>query len=387
MVMTTGLLRDLSDDEARRSLPLKWGAVAGHELPAWVAEMDYATAPVVMEALRDALDAGITGYPAFGGGGELGRAYAGFAARHYQHHVEPAHVLPVSDVTAGIRLAIDVLSEPGPVVLPTPAYPPQLQLPHIGGRELVAVPLDPDAPEAALDLGGIDRALAAGARTVLLTQPQNPLGRVYRRTELEGLRDVVSAHGARVVSDEIHAPLVLPGAEHVPYLDVSGTATHAVAVVAASKAFNTAGLRCAQIVTADAATRDRLLSVPEARNDSWSPLGVVAAVAAYDHGDPWLSALLDRLADQRSLLADLLATHLPAARMRPLEATYLAWLDLRAYGHDDPADVVRTRGAVRLAPGHDYQPELVGHVRLNIGTSPDRLAEIVRRMAAALDAG
>ena len=381
----TGLLRDLTDEEARRAMPLKWGAVAAHELPAWVAEMDYATAPVVIAALRDALEAGVTGYPALGPGGELGRAYAGFAGRHYGHEVEPDHVLPVCDVTAGIRLAIDVLSDPAPIVLPTPAYPPQLQLPDIAGRDLVPVPLDPDAPDAALDLDGIDRALRAGARTVLLTQPQNPLGRVYRRAELEGLRDVVSAHGARVVSDEIHAPLVLPGAEHVPYLAIRGTAGHAVAVVAASKAFNTAGLRCAQVVTADEATRDRLAGVPEARNDSWSPLGVVAAVAAYDHGDPWLSALLARLTDQRTLLCDLLAEHLPLARMRPLEATYLAWLDLRAYGEDDPAEVVRRKGAVRLAPGHDYQPGLAGHVRLNIGTSPARLTEIVRRMASALD--
>ena len=120
-----------------------------------------------------------------------------------------------------------------------------------------------------------------------------------------------------------------------------------------------------------------------ARNDSWSPLGVVAAVAAYTHGDPWLSALVDRLDQLRDLLADLLAEHLPEARMRPLEATYLAWLDLRAYGHDDPATVA-LKGRVRLAAGHDYQPGLTGHVRLNVATSPERLTEIVRRMGAAL---
>ena len=381
---STGLIRDLTDDEARRALVLKWGGVGPHELPAWVAEMDYAIAPVVRDAVLDAVTAGMTGYPAFGPGGDLGRAYAAFAGRHYGQHVDPDHVLPVSDATAGIRVAIDVLCERAPIVLPTPAYPPQLQLSEITGRELVPVPLDPDSPEVTLDLDGIDRALAAGARTVLLTQPQNPLGRVYRRTELEGLRDVVAGHGARVISDEIHAPLVLPGAEHVPYLSVPGTGQHAVAVVAASKAFNTAGLRCAQIVTADEATRDRLAGVPEARNDSWSPLGVVAAVAAYTDGDPWLAALLVRLTELRELLGDLLAEHLPEARMRPLEATYLAWLDLRAYGHDDPADVVREKGAVRLAPGHDYHPGLEGHVRLNIATSPARLSEIVRRMGTAL---
>ena len=377
-------IRDLSDDEARRALVLKWGAVGPGELPAWVAEMDYAIAPVIRDAVLEAVSVGMTGYPAFGPGGDLGRAYAGFAARHFDHDVDPDHVLPVSDVTAGIRVAIDVLSERAPIVLPTPAYPPQLQLSEITGRELVPVALDPDCAEAALDLEGIDRALAAGARTVLLTQPQNPLGRVYRRAELEGLRDVVADHGAKVISDEIHAPLVLPGAEHVPYLSVPGTGEHAVAVVAASKAFNTAGLRCAQIVTASAESRDRLAGVPEARNDSWSPLGVVAAVAAYTEGDRWLAALVTRLTELRALLGDLLAEHLPEARMRPMEATYLAWLDLRAYGHDSPADVIRAKGAVRVAPGQDYQPGLGGHVRLNIATSPERLTEIVRRMGAAL---
>ena len=380
----SGLLRDLTDDEARRAMPLKWGDVEPHELPAWVAEMDYAVAPVVTDALADAVAEGLTGYPAFGPGGELGRAYAGFAGRHHGHLVDPDQVLPVSDVTAGIRLAIDVLSEPAPIVLPVPAYPPQLQLSGITGRAMARVPVDPDAADAALDLRGIDEALAAGARTVLLTQPQNPLGRVYRRAELEGLRDVVTGHGARVISDEIHGPLVLPGAEHVPYLSIPGTAEHAVAVVAASKAFNVAGLRCAQIVAGDERARDQLVDVPEARNDSWSPLGVVAAIAAYSDGDPWLSALVDRLDEQRGLLGELLAEHVSSARMRPVEATYLAWLDLRAYGHDRPADVIRQKGAVRVAPGQDYQPDLPGHVRLNFATSAERLTEIVRRLGTAL---
>ena len=164
-----------------------------------------------------------------------------------------------------------------------------------------------------------------------------------------------------------------------------------MAVVASSKAFNTAGLKCAQVVAGDDATRDRLLAAPLARNDSFSSLGVVAAVAAYTHGDPWLAALRKRLDRQRTLLGALLAEHLPLARMRPLEATYLAWLDLRAYGPDpvgdwDPAAVVLDKGRVQVSPGHDYHPGVGGHVRLNIATSPERLTEIVRRMAAALGA-
>jgi cystathionine beta-lyase len=380
------LLRDLTDDEARRALVHKWGDVEPDVLPAWVAEMDYAPAPPVAAALQRAVADGVTGYPSFRPGGRLGEAYAGFAHRHFGQDVDPAQVVPVCDVTAGIRLALDVLSDPGPMVLPTPAYPPQLDVAQVTGRRLVEVPLSPEAVAAGatLDLGAVDRALADGARTVLLTQPHNPLGHVHTRAELEGLRDVVVRHGARVISDEIHAPLVLPGASHVPYLSLPGTADHAVAVVAASKAFNVAGLRCAQLVTDDAATFRRLVEVPVVRNDSWSPLGVEAAVAAYTHGDAWLAALVHRLDEQRRLLRDLLAERLPEARMRPLQATYLAWLDLRAYGDDDPAATALAKGRVRLEPGHHFQPGLRGHVRLNLATSPERLTEIVRRTATAL---
>ncbi len=270
------------------------------------------------------------------------------------------------------------------MVMPVPAYAPQLEIAQLADRERVDLVLDPAAERAEIDLDRLASLFEAGARTLLLTQPHNPWGRVFTRAELEGVRDVVVAHGARVISDEIHAPLVLPGAEHISYLSLEGTEEHAIALVAASKAFNTAGLKCAQIIAPDEATRKALLDAPVAANDSWSPLGVVASVAAYTHGDPWLAALIERLDQQRTLLAELLAEHLPEARMRPLEGTYLAWLDLRAYGHADPAAVALTRGRVKLAPGHDYHPGLDGHVRLNIATSPDRLTEIIRRMASAL---
>ncbi len=380
------LIRDYTDDEARSALVLKWGMVEPDVLPAWVAEMDYALAEPITVALRAAVERGEVGYPAYErSGGRLGEAYAGFVQRHFGIDVLPDRVLPTADVTVGVRIALEVLSERAPMVLPLPAYDPQHGLGQITGREQWDLPVDPDGDSYVIDLDALDELFARGARTLLLTQPHNPAGHVHTRAELEGIRDVVTRHGARVVSDEIHGPLVLPGAEHVPYGSIEGTADHSVTVVAASKAFNIPGLKCAQMVTGDDATRDRLAEIPMAQNDSWSPLGVVASIAAYDDGDPWLTALLERLDQQRTLLRDLLAEHLPEARMRPLEATYMAWLDLRAYGHEDPAAVLLS-GGVRVSPGEIYWPGTAGHghVRLNIATSPDRLTEIVRRMAAAL---
>ena len=378
------LIRDLTDDEARAALVNKWGDTEPGVIPAWVAEMDYAVAEPITAAVVAAVQRGEVSYPLFlRCGGALGAAYAGFAQRHYGEQVDPERVLPTADVTFGVRIAIDVLSEPGPLVLPLPAYDPQHGLARITGREQWDLPVDPDGERYAVDLDALDRLFARGARTLLLTQPHNPAGHVHTRAELEGIRDVVTRHGGRVVSDEIHGALVLPGAEHVPYLSLEGTADHAVAVVAASKAFNIPGLKCAQVVTGDDATRDRLRDIPMAQNESWGSLGVVGSIAAYTEGDAWLADLIARLDQQRTLLGALVAEHLPRARVRPLEATYLAWLDLRDYGHDDPATVLRA-GGVRVSPGQAYWPGLEGHVRLNIATSPDRLTEIVRRMAAAL---
>src|SRR6185295_4286880 len=121
-----------------------------------------------------------------------------------------------------------------------------------------------------------------------------------------------------------------------------------------------------------AGARERLAAAPMSRNDSWSPLGVVAAETGYADGDPWLASLVERLDQLRTLLGSLLAEHLPRVRMRPLEATYLAWLDVRAYGHDDPAAVALDRGRVKLGPGHDFVPGVGGHARLNFATSPER---------------
>jgi len=376
------VIRDLTYDEARLALPVKLGAVEPDVLPAWVAEMDFAPPDAVADALEAAVAARQFGYPGYSHGIDLAVAYSGFAARHYGQ--SELRVLPVVDVTAGLRFALDVLSERAPVIVPMPAYGPHHTLAQITGRERVDLTVNPDASRAELDLDQLDHLFRSGARTLLLTQPHNPWGRVFTRPELEAVRDLVVRYGARVLSDEVHAPLTLPGATHVPYLALDGTSDHAVAVVSSSKAFNIAGLRCAQIVTTDDTTLRRLIDAPVALNDSWSTLGAVATIAAYTSCDDWLAAVVSRLDAQRRLLRELLAAELPKARMRPLEGTYLAWIDLREYGHERPATVALERGRVRVSGGHEFQPGLPGHIRLNIATSAERLTEIVRRLATAV---
>ena len=372
----------MTDQQARDALPLKWGSVEPGVIPAWVAEMDYFLAPVVEEAVVAAVRRGTTGYPPRDDT-PVGTAFAGFAERHWGWTPPADAVVVTGDVLAAITLAFEVLCPPGPVVVPLPSYPPFLQVVGVAGRDLVPVVTDPDADAVTLELPALERAFADGARTLLLCSPHNPLGRVWTRAELEQLRDLTASYGVRVVVDEIHGPLTLPGATFTPYLTVDPTA---ILVTSASKGFNTAGLHTAFLMTLDPDERERLRSVPLPMNHSFSPLGMLAAVTAYDQGDAWLAALVQRLDEQRARLAELLDDLLPEARMRPLQATYLPWVDLRAYGVADPAEAGRPHG-VLPAPGGDFQPGLDGHVRLNIATSAERLTLMVERLAAAVTDG
>jgi cystathionine beta-lyase len=375
------LIHDLTDQEARAALPQKWGAVGPGVIPAYVAEMDFAPAPVVRDAVVDAVRRGVTGYPSENHAA-VGAAFAGYAARHWGWAAPTDATVVTGDVIGGIRLVLDVLCPPGPVALPLPCYPPFREILAVTGRELVPVLTDPDADRATMDPAALEAAFAGGARTLLLCSPHNPLGRVWTRAELEAVRDLTTRYGVRVVVDEIHAPLVLPGATFTPYLTVDPTA---ILVTSPSKAFNTPGLHCALLMTLDPAEQQRLRSVPLPMNNLYSPLGMLAAVAAYTDGDAWVGDLVERLDEQRTLLGKLLAEHLPLARMRPIEATYLPWLDLRAYGIDDLAEPALAQG-LKLAAGQNYQPGLPGHVRLNTATSAERLTAMVERLAAAVAA-
>ena len=344
-----------------------------------------ACAEPITAALHDAVERGEVGYPPYvRAGGPIGEAYAGFALRHFGTGVPADRVLPTADVTVGVRIALEVLSERAPMVLPLPAYDPQHGLGQITGREQWDLPVDPDGDSYVVDLDALDRLFARGARTLLLTQPHNPGGHVHSRAELEGIRDVVARHGARVVSDEIHGPLVLPGAEHVPYLSLEGTADHAVAVVAASKAFNIPGLKCAQILTGDDATRDRLVEIPMAQNDSWSPLGHRGLDRGVRRRRP-VAGRAGRAARPAAHPARAAARRAPArgpdaaARGDVHGLARPARLRPRRPGGGDPRR--RRQGVAR---GDLLARRLAGHVRLNIATSPDRLTEIVRRMRSAL---
>lgn len=378
---------DVSDEQLRAAGSIKWTFAPADVIPAWVAELDVAPCHVVLSAVRDAVERGSLGYAPLDGVSGLPRATADFQRGRFGWDVDPSLVLGCGDVMAGVQLALTYLCEPAPVVVPVPSYPPFLAVVPLIGRELVTVPFTTDAAgRPGLDLDAIDAALTAGARTVLLSQPHNPMGRAFDTSELAALRDVVVRHGARVISDEIHGPLVLPGATHVPYASLPGTADHVTTVLAASKAWNIPGLKCAQIIAGNLADASTLRGLPLVANHGVSPLGIVATIAAYREGGAWLDSVVSHLASQRDLFAGLLAEHVPEARWAGLDATYLAWVDLRATGIDDPAEAARRHG-VEVSVGRDFGAGYERYARINIGTSAERLTRVMERLGRAWGEG
>ncbi len=375
---------DLTDDQLRARGGLKWSHPPVGVLPAWVAEADVAPAPVVWRAVREAVRRGDFGYPRFDDATGLPQALTDYARKQWDWPVDPSRVVLTADLMSGIGLALKVLCENAPVVVPTPTYPPFLDAVPLAGRDLVPVPLDPDAERATLDLGRIDDALRSGARTVLLCQPHNPWGRAFTAEELTGLLAVVRAHGARVVSDEIHAGLVLPGARHLPFASLPGAEEVTTTVLSASKAWNLPALKCAQIVAGTDEDARRLQGLPMAANHGTSSLGIEASVAAYTEGQPWLDAWTARLGQVRDAFAGALAERLPQVRIRPLEATYLAWLDLRACGLADPAGELLRTGRLMVNDGRTFGPGGEGHVRVNLATSMERAERITDALVRTL---
>jgi cystathionine beta-lyase len=221
------------------------------------------------------------------------------------------------------------------VVINPPVYPPFFSIIAETGRRAVEVPLE----DGQLPLDGMRDALRDGARAVLLCNPQNPTGSVWSAEDVHAVGDIAAEHDALFLSDEIHAPLTMPGVTHTP-------ATDAIVLTSATKAWNLAGLKCGLAI----GPPEVLAQLPEPIHDRVGHLGILASAVAFAEGGDWLDELRDYLAATRRSLPDLLAEHAPGVRVNPAQATFLAWLDFRETPiADDPAAAVLERGRLAAA--------------------------------------
>ncbi len=395
--MTVNPLEELTLAQLRRRTSMKWRAHPDDVLPLWVAEMDVKLPPTVAEALRRTIDLGDTGYPC---GTALAEAVAEFASRRWQwHDLEVGRTAIVPDVMLGVVETLRLVTDRGDaVVVNPPVYAPFYAFVSHDGRRVIEAPLGADGR---IDLDSLEEAFArarssAAKVAYLLCNPHNPTGAVHTAEELSGVAELARRLGVRVVSDEIHAPVVLAGSRFVPYLTVPG-GEDAFALMSGSKAWNLSGIKAALAVAGPEAAAD-LRRMPEEVSHGPSHLGVIAHAEAFRTGGDWLDALLRGLDENRTLLGDLVAEHLPAVKCQWPQGTYLAWLDCRELGFAEdvpdglavvadlsgPARWFLDHARVALSSGHVFGTGGAGHVRLNFATSKAILAEAISRMQRAL---
>jgi cysteine-S-conjugate beta-lyase len=399
--VTFNPLEELTLRQLQTRTSMKWRAHPDDVLPLWVAEMDCNLAPTVAEAIHAAIDNGDTGYPA---GTAFAEAVSEFASRRWEwHDLEVSRTAIVPDVMLGVVETLRLVTDRGDtVIVNSPVYAPFYAFVSHDGRRVIEAPLDVDGR---IDLDALEiafaRAHASGGKVAyLLCNPHNPTGSVHTVDELSAVAQLARRFGVRVVSDEIHAPVILSGYRFTPYLTVPG-AEDAFALTSASKAWNLSGLKAALAIAGPEAAAD-LRRMPEEVSHGPSHLGLIAHAEAFRTGDDWLDRLLRGLDGNRTLLGDLVAEHLPGVSYLRPQGTYLAWLDCRQLGLSEeapgevqdglavvsdlsgPARWFLDHARVALSSGHVFGTGGAGHVRLNFATSQAILIEAVSRMGRAL---
>lgn len=367
--------------ERRTSGSLKWDRYGGRDvLPLWLADMDFHAPEVVREALHRAVDHAVFGYT---------RPTRADAAAFCAHElrltgwsIDPAWLTWTSGVNVAMNAACRALApDGGEVLVPAPVYPPFYSVPGYSGLRTVRVPLAEHAARGwEYDLDALEAAVTPHTRILLLCHPHNPVGRAWRRDELERVAAFALRHKLAVISDEVHAGLTLVDRPHTPFATLDAEAARiAVTLQGPTKTYNQPGFAIALAIASDPAKHRALQQARSACVSESSHLAFAAARAAWEHGEPWRLALLDYLRANRAFLGDELPRAVPGARLCPTEATYLAWADFRATGIDKPAAWCEARG-VGVSDGADFGAP--GWVRLNFACPRATLAEALRRLAA-----
>lgn len=375
----------LTPAQLRARNTIKWNHFGADVLPLWIAEMDFPTAPAVLDGIRACVTREEFGYPALGSDA-LPLALTQWCEDRYGWSIRPEWVRVVPDVLKGMEVVIEFLTRPeSPVVLPVPAYMPFFDLLTVTGRQRMEIPMtQQDSGRYLIDLDALDAAFAAGAGSLILCNPNNPLGTASTAEEISAVVEIAARHGARVIADEIHAPLVYDR-PHVAAASVSELAGDTViTLMSASKGWNLPGLMCAQLVLSnrhDAELWDRINMM---HTMGAATVGISANIAAYRDGGPWLDTALSYLRANRDHLSQALPAAVPGLRLSHPEATYLAWLDFRDLGLSaEPAAILLANARVALSPGIPFGGG-PGFARLNFATTRAILDRAIEAMASAL---
>ncbi|KAJ9432833.1 cystathione beta-lyase [Candidatus Pantoea symbiotica] len=368
--------------DRRHSDSLKWHKYGDRDvLPLWVADSDFRSPPSVIEAIKQRAEHGVFGYGATPSG--LIDITLSRLAQRYNWQIEPDWIVLLPGVVCGLNLSVRAFTESGEsTVSPTPIYPPFRGAAKLADRAQVHLPLRLQDDRWVMDLDS--SAMQGNERLLMLCNPQNPGGTVYRRDELEAQLAFAQQHDLIVCSDEIHCDLLLsPGAQHIPFAALSeDAAQRSITLISPSKTFNIAGLGASMAIIPNPELRARFKRVREGIVPGVDILALVAAEAAWRDGDEWLAAQLDYLRANRDwLVAQVNA--LPELQMAAPEATYLGWIDASKLDVASPMDYFEQHG-LGFSPGHDFGDD--NFVRFNFGCTRATLEQAVTRLQLAVAA-
>ena len=370
--------------ERRGTDSQKWQKYAGRDvLPLWVADMDFVSAPPILDALRARVDHGVFGYarPT----AATVAAVTGALAERYGWKVDPEWIVWLPGLVVGLNVTAQAFAGPDDEVLSlTPVYPPFASAPRNCGRKPVGVSFTLAAGRWEIDWDALERAVTPRTRLFYLCNPHNPLARVWRRAELERLGEFCARHNLVLCSDEIHCDLILdPSLPHVPSAVISpGLAARSVTLMAPSKTYNVPGLGTSLAIIPEAGLRARFNRAAAGIVAEVTCLGFAACEAAYRDCEPWRRQLLAYLRGNRDYLVDTLPRALPGLKIEaPVEATYLLWMNVAGLGIPDPVAHFERHG-VGLSDGAPFGARPGTHLRLNFGCPRATLVEAVRRMQA-----
>ncbi|WP_333989719.1 MalY/PatB family protein [Pseudomonas sp. S3(2024)] len=363
---------------------IKWSRYPEDVLPMWVADMDFAAPPVIIEALQQRLLHPLVGYSV--AQDNLREAIVADLWDKFAWKVKPQELIFLPGVESGFNMALKALVQPQQnVVVQVPNYPPLRHAPGHWGLNKVELEFITQADGTyATPLETLRESLNGGG-ALLLSNPHNPIGKVFGREELQAVADICAAQDAWIISDEIHAELCFDGRVHIPTASLSPEiAKRTITLMSASKAYNIAGLKTSFMIIQDAALRERVNHARCGMVDSVNPLGMEATRVAYSEGAPWLAELKTYLQANRDWLVDAVRNRLPGVTINVPQGTYLAWLDCSALDLDNPQQFFLEQAKVGLSPGLDFGDQHQQFVRLNFGCPRSLLEEGINRMERAL---
>ncbi|MDD3119667.1 MAG: PatB family C-S lyase [Victivallales bacterium] len=357
--------------ERKRTNSIKWDRYPGRDiLPMWLADMDFQCPEPILDALRRRIDHGVLGYTYTPQ--ELYDAVLNMLAEEYDWQVDPEWLVWLPGIVPGINAACRSFAAPDEEVITSlPTYHPFLDAPQISGRRLLTVPLVLDRGRYVMDFDELEHSITPRTKLLELCNPHNPVGRVYTREELTRLAEICLKHRLCISSDEIHCGLILEeGARHIPIGALAPeVAAHSITMMAPSKTYNIPGLCCAFAVIPNRELRQRMIGTMRGLVPFVNVLGYIAAAAAYRDCHEWHQGLIAYLRQNRDLLEQTVA-RIPGIGMTHIEATFLAWIDMRGLGLEYPAKYLEEFG-LGVSDGRDFGQ--AGFIRINFACPRSRL--------------